>query len=228
MDSADIAPPTREEAYAIQDATLAELGPVAGWKVGAKGVTAEPIGAPLPSSCVFASGARLEGGGWALRGLEVEVALRVGRDFAIGNEPLTPADLASAFDAVYPAIEVVETRLDGWKDSPPLAQLADLQSHGALVLGPAAPFDVAALDLRRVEAQIFIGPTLAKRTLGGNPGVDVWRLLAWLAKHCAARGQPLRKGQIVTTGSCTGMVFARPGDAVLADIASLGRVELFF
>jgi 2-keto-4-pentenoate hydratase len=218
---------TREEAYAIQDATLAEIGPIAGWKVGAKGIDAEPICAPVPVSCLLASGTRLSGNAWALRGIEVEVALRVGQDLDVGNDVLTPSEIARAFDAVLPAIEVVETRLDRWKDSPALAQLADLQSHGALVLGDVSALPVAELDLRAVEARLLVDDVLFKSTTGGNPAGDVWRMLAWLAGHCATRGHPLRRGQYVTTGSCTGMTFAQAGQTVAGDIASLGKVMVF-
>jgi len=39
-----------DEAYAIQDATLAAIGPVGGWKVGAPGPGQQPICAPLPAA----------------------------------------------------------------------------------------------------------------------------------------------------------------------------------
>ena len=53
--------PVADEAqgYAVQDALIARLGPAAGWKVGAPDDASEPNGAPLPTSCVLAGGARL-------------------------------------------------------------------------------------------------------------------------------------------------------------------------
>jgi 2-keto-4-pentenoate hydratase len=228
VDGRAILPATREQAYAIQDATLAIIGPIAGWKVGAKGPAAEPVCAPLPATCLVPSATRLAGPGWALRGIEVEVAFRVGRDCGVGEEVPKREDLASLFDAILPAIEVVETRLADWRDSPALAQLADLQSHGALVLGKACELREPGIDLPTTAAQLLQNGQVAKSTVGGNPADDVWRLLAWLANHCAARGLPLRKGQYVTTGSCTGMLFARPGDAVEGRIDSLGQVQVSF
>jgi hypothetical protein len=40
----------REQAYAIQDATLAAIGPIGGWKVGATGPGQAPVCAPLPAA----------------------------------------------------------------------------------------------------------------------------------------------------------------------------------
>ena len=218
----DILPADRAAAYAIQDATVAALGPIGGWKVGAKSPDAEPICAPLPASGIVASGATLTGPAWRLRGIEAEVALRVARDLDGG--PLPP----DAFDAVLPAIEVVETRLADFQVSDPLAQLADLQSHGALVLGASAALAPGQLDLRVVEVRLTFDGTEVAHTRGGNPAEDVWRLLQWLATHVAARGLPLRAGQVVTTGSLTGMLFTVQGARVEAILTRIGTVGLRF
>jgi 2-keto-4-pentenoate hydratase len=220
-------PPDRAGAYAIQDATLARIGPPGGWKVGASSAEAEPICAPLPSSGLLASGTQL-GPEFCLRGVEVEVALRVGRTLSAEDIALPDRELARAFDAAYPAIEVVETRLEDWKNSAALAKLADLQSHGALLLGPALPVDFAALDFKHIEAHLFVGEVVSRRTAGGNPAGYIWRLLRWLIRHCVERGAPLLPGQIVTTGSCTGMVFAREGTRVRGCLAGLGEVTVNF
>lgn len=222
----DILPSDRAAAYTIQDATLARIGPIGGWKVGASNPEAEPICAPLPASCLLGSGARLGTG--VLRGVEAEVALRVARALTIDDAALPDRELARAFDAAYPAIEVVETRLEDWSSSEPLAQLADLQSHGALLMGPAATVSIASIDLRSVEAHIAIGDGVNKRTTGGNPAGDIWRMLRWLIRHCAERGVPLLPGQIVTTGSCTGMIFAQAGASVRARLEGFGDVAVDF
>ena len=73
----------------------------------------------------------------------------------------------------------------------------------------------------------FDGQPVAS-TRGANPAADIWRLLGWLAWHCLQRGQTLRAGQVVTTGSCTGMLFAPEGAQVQAELAGIGRVELQF
>jgi 2-keto-4-pentenoate hydratase len=224
----EILPADLDAAYAVQEATVARLGPVRGWKVGAKGPQSAPICAPLPASGLLASGALLGGPPWRLRGVEVELVLRVGRDLDADDADLPPDELAAAFDAVLPALEVVETRLTDWRGGAPLALLADLQSHGALVLGEPMAMPPVRPDLRTLEATLaFDGRTVAE-THGGNPAQDVWRLLGWLVGQCSRRGRPLRSGQFVTTGSCTGMLFAPEGTHVQAHLAGLGGVALHF
>ena len=231
LNGRDVLPASTAHAYQVQDLTVAELGSIGGWKVGAKNATSEPTCAPLPLAGVLPSGATLTGPPWQLRGIEVEVALRLGRDLDPQGQWLSPDELAPFFDAVLPAIEVVESRLLDRTNCDPLSQLADLQSHGALVLGPPSPMPATLLDLldlSKLQAHLWFDGQPSASTLGGNPAADLWRLIAWLALHCAQRGQPLRAGQVITTGSCTGLLSAPEGAHVEADVVGLGRVELRF
>jgi len=166
---AEVIGPDAAAAYAVQDATLRGLGPVGGWKVGAKGPSAEPACAPLPAGGLFPSGTTLLGPPWRMRGIELEVAVRLRRDLVPGPGEPEAAMLRDAIEAVLPVIEVVETRLADWRDSPLLAQLADLQSHGGLVLGAARALSPAELDLAPAR---LAGPALraARPAAAGRAG----------------------------------------------------------
>lgn len=228
VQSLAVAPPDAAGAWAAQEATLELIGPAGGWKVGAKAPDAEPGAAPLPASGIFASGASLIGPPWSMRGIEVEVAVRFGRDFVPDSPEVDLAKLQAAIDCVLPAIEVVETRLADWRESDPLAQLADLQTHGALVIGTPSALKPADIDLRLVEAYLAFDGQPVASCRGANVAVDVWRLLTWLAWHAAQRGRPLRAGDVVTTGSCSGMLYAGEGMQVLAHLKGIGSVEIRF
>lgn len=215
-----------ETAYAVQDAQLRRLGPVAGWKVGSKGDGSTPSCAPLPASGVLPSGTTLGGPQWRMRGLEVELALRVGRDYDAGDHLPDEAELREVFDAILPAIEVVETRLGQQPCGNPWAAMADLLCHGALITGAPQPLP-ATLSLREIVASLRIEGEQKALTTGGNPA-ELWSTLAWLARHCSLRGMPWQRGQIITTGSCTGLVHARSGLQVQATLAGIGPVSLQF
>ena len=225
---ADVAPANRAEAYAVQDAVLAEIGPVGGWKVGAKGPALEPACAPMPASGLFAAPARLAGASWRLRGIETEIAVRLGRDLPSRIAPYSRDDVLTAIGAVLPVIEVVETRLVEFPGGAPDCLLADLNSHGALVLGKELPLSPGVLDGSRLRVRQSFNSKEVAQTQGGNPAVDLLRLLTWLANHCAQRGKPLQAGQVVTTGSCTGMLFAPAGAGVRGEIDGVGAVEVQF
>jgi 2-keto-4-pentenoate hydratase len=228
LQSNEVLPGDSAGAYAAQDALLDLIGPVRGWKVGAKGPDAEPHCAPLPASGFFASGVSLIGPSWSMRGIEVEAAVRFARDFVPDSPAVDRRKIQDALDCVLPVMEVVESRYVDVREGHPLSLLADLQCHGALVLGEPSTMKPAELDLRIVEAYLAFDGQPVASCRGANPAGDVWRLLAWLAWHAAQRGRPLRASDVVTTGSCSGMLFAGEGMHVLADLKGLGRVELHF
>ena len=224
----DILPADLATAYAIQDATVAALGPVGGWKVGAPSPGAEPTAAPLPAAGIRPSGAVLEGPGWGLRGVEPEVALRLRRD--LDHAPAAPDDrfMDDAFDAVLPVIEAVDTRLADHADAPSLAKLADLGTHGALILGEAAPVRPSAVDLATLDARVTFDGRVTAAAVGGHTAPELRRLIGWLVAHAAGRGMPLRAGQVVTTGSLVGLPLAAAGARVEVEVVGIGRVSLRF
>lgn len=219
---------SREDAYAVQDASLAGLGPIGGWKVGLAADGGSPLCAPLPAAGLRPAGTVLRGPAWHLRGIEAGVCFRLGRDMPPRAAPYGADEAAAAIDAVLPAIEVAETRLADWLDAGCDAQLADLLCHGGLVLGPAQPFDPAWLDLRAVEAELRFDGQVVARTVAEHPVTDARGMLAWLANHCARRGTGLRAGQVVATGSCTGRLFASEGTHVRAELFGLAPIDAFF
>lgn len=229
LDWQDVLPPDLQGAWAVQDAVADALGGVGAWKVGAGSPAAEPGCAPLPAAGVLPSGSG-PGPGPALRmrGIEVEVALRLGRDLPAPDRPPDPATLLAAVAEVLPAIEVVETRLADWRACPELAHVADQQLHGALVLGAPSATAADAIDLRQLTAYLAFDGQPVASARGAHGTGDFWPLLGWLAVHCTRRGRPLRAGQVVTTGSCSGLLFAPEGAKVEAELGGVGRVWLQF
>lgn len=221
-------PADAAEAYAVQDIVAQSLGPIGGWKVGAKGLEAEPTCAPLAAAGIMPTPASLPDGAWRARGIETELAVRFDADLPERGTPYTRDEVLAAIGAVLPTIEVVETRLAEFPKAPPLAMLADMGAHGALITGSPIPFSAALLDSTCLAAQQWFGEAEVANSTGGNPAVDIGRILTWLANHCAARGLGLTKGQIVTTGSCTGMLFAPAGAQVRGQVAGLGECAVSF
>lgn len=215
-------------AYAVQDETVTALGAVTAWKVGAPSADAEPTCAPLPAVGVVTAGAVLHGPQWQLRGIEVELAVRLGRDLQEDDEADAPR-LSSAIDAGLPVIEVVESRLADWRASNPLDQMADLLSHGALVVGAPVPWQPQSpIDLRALRVTLAFDGQPVADARGAHPVGTVLPLLGWLARHARQRGRPLRAGDIVTTGSCTGLLFAWENAHVQAALEGVGAIDLRF
>jgi 2-keto-4-pentenoate hydratase len=223
----DARPRTMHDAYAIQDAVATTLGPIGGWKVGAKSASSEPTCAPLPAALILRSPQRFAAGQFARNGVEAELAFTLSRDLPARRQPYCAADVKAAVASVHAAIEVVDSRFLDMDAMDPLSLLADFQSNGALVVdgGMALP---QAFEPSTQQVALHIDGVDVLQSRGSNPAGDVLSLLAWLANHAAARSGGLRRGDIVTTGSWTGMRFVAERTRVSATFAGIGAVDVEF
>jgi 2-keto-4-pentenoate hydratase len=214
-----------EQAYEVQEAVARELGPIAGWKVGAKAPGDTPLAAPLFSSLVRPSPATFAPGSFHMIGIEAEVAFKLGTAVPARAQPLAPAEVFAHVASVHAAIEIVDTRLADWSNADRLWALADNQTNGAFVYDPAG---VPWRDADYTDAQVRLeinGEVVVERA-GGNPAGDPRPLLVWLVNHCATQRGGLAAGTFVTTGSYTGMIFIEPGATVTATFPGLGSAQV--
>lgn len=222
---ATLVPADADAAFRVQWAVLSlKRQPAAGWKVGSKSPTGPVQGAPLPKDGVLASPAELPLGGRRL-GLELELAFRIGRAFAPADEPYTDADVLAAVSEVCATIEVLSSRYAAWPEVDKFAQLADLQNHGALIVGEGVPYD-AALRVLQVPARFSLDGVDIRSGDLDNPAGDPRRLLAWAVNHCTMAGRTFEAGTLITTGSYTGVHFAEAPGGVVGRIAGLPPVQL--
>lgn len=223
---ADLVPQTADEAYTVQSETIAALGAVGAWKVQPLPETGEPFAAPILKSAVFADGAALRRADYAGLGIEVEVAITLGTDLPGKAGGYAATDIVPAIASVHIALEMLASRYADRRGVPQLAGIADLQSNGAVVLGPP----VTLADLPEFGAQqmtLRLDGKDAGTTSGDATTANMLGALAWLANHTAARGLPLTAGTVVITGARIGPV-AFSGQSVLAEAPGLGSVSASF
>ena len=221
---------TPEEAYLAQDAvarTLDWFGPgvPAHWKSGGPSRTAPLTHAPLPPANVRPSPADLRDVPFHLRLIEAEVAVRLARDVSpAAAEALTHEAAADWLDAMTVSIEIVDSRWRQAREAGPLLKLADLQSHGALVLGAWKPF--ARRDWARQHCAVRIGAAAPREFTGTHSlGDPAWLLPAWL-RHATRHGATVPRGTVVTTGTWCGLLEARRGDRVHAAFEGIGEAQV--
>lgn len=214
-----------DDVYAAQDLVIRELGAgrrVQAWKAIALPGGADPRAAPVYPGRVFDSPAALSASGLHMLGVEAEIGYRFARDVP---SAATDGEIADAVREVLVIIELCDTRLQNWKAAPALWRLADLQSNAALVLGSGTSA-WRAIAFGEQRAELWIDAAMRVAATGSHPCGDPFSSLPWLARHCAARGAGLRAGDVVTTGSWTGMAFAAPGAEVLARFPGIGEARL--
>jgi len=129
-------------------------------------------------------------------------------------------------DAMSVSIEVVDSRWAEGLQAPAWCKLADLQSHGALVLGAWKPYQ--APDWAAQRCTVRIGERAVQAFRGthalGDPAAV---LLPWL-RHATRNGLGLAAGSVVTTGTWCGLLMAAAGDEVQVDFDGIGSASCRF
>lgn len=228
--AADLPLPDAAAAYAVQHGVAQALGwfgdaPPRHWKSGGPSPTAVQTHAPLPPAGVWASPADARDWPFRLRGIEAEVALRLGREVDEALAAGLDGDAAGALvDAMCVAIEIVDSRWAAGAAAAPLAKLADLQSHGALVLGTWVPY--ATRDWAAQRCLVAIGRAPVAEHRGAHSFGNPLHVLPQLLRHATRGGCRLPAGTVVTTGTWCGLPLAAAGDRVHVEFPGLGSAEL--
>ncbi len=212
-------PRSLRDAIAVQMATMAVLGPIGGWKVGAANAAAEPSASPLALSGIQRSPARINA---RTRIAECEIGFRFAKALPPRDRPYTGAEVVAAIGTCQATIEAVDPRFTDPSKLDPLTILADCGMHGGLVVGEPIvawrPEMFAALHVVST-----VDGALQREAVGSNPGgTDLMRLLVWLANSDVVRAAGgLTEGAVVTTGSWTG------ADPLPAGAHVVGRFDGF-
>lgn len=224
---ADRTPTDLREVYAVQDKLAAAFGEIGGWKIGAPNPEATPMFAPMPLAWMTPSGSVLSGERWRYRGLEAEIAFRVGQDLPPRAQPYSREEVLAAMASCHPVIEVLGTAFVDPTEVGREAMLADLQLHGGFVYGPAyASWD--SVDFSQETVTLSVDGAVRVERTGSNTSGDLLKLLPWLASEGATRTGGLRAGQWITTGSWTGNTLAGAQSVVEVAFSTVGRVGLRF
>ena len=221
-----------DDAYRVQERAVRASGHArAGWKVGSTSAEARRklgtdrpgAGALLEPFC-FEAGAEVPVFAAHAPAVEGEFVFVMGEGLPPREAPFEREDVMAAVMGVTGGIEVVGSRFEGGLSGLGREGVtADFGANIAFVEGELRP-DWRDRDLRDAGVSLSVdGEVLAEGT-GALALGDPALVLLWLANHLRERGDGLRAGDRVTTGTCTGVAAIRPGVQVLADFGPLGRV----
>jgi 2-keto-4-pentenoate hydratase len=221
---------TVQAAYDVQRQYVALLqrdaGAVVGYKIGLTSVRMqamcridEPICGAVLAKRVHASDAVLRRSAYGRLGLEFEIAVRMGSD--VPGADHTAQSVRRHVGAVCAGIEVVDDRNADYAHLDVRGLIADNAWNAGMVLSRwASPWP----DLPSVEGIVSVDSKVFDRGFGRDVLGDPLVVVAWLANHLAARGEQLKSGQVVMTGSLIPTQFPS-GDATYRfDLAGIGSV----
>jgi 2-keto-4-pentenoate hydratase len=218
------------DAYRVQS-VLAQLagGDVRAWKVTAltsaqqQGYGSDrPVAGALLAPFFHASPATVRLAEFVAPLLECEIAFLLGRDLPARARPYERMEIEAAVEAMVPALEIADCRWPA--DAPGLLKLADDMGNGAFIRGNSVAswrgLDLAGVQIALTLDGLVIELGSAAKILG-DPLAAVQALAN--AQPLPAGG--LRRGQVVTTGTCTTPAPLRRG-RYDADFGPLGTLTL--
>jgi 2-keto-4-pentenoate hydratase len=225
-------PAAISDAYDIQDQFVSLLRPQQGDDVGYKvGLTSaamqtfcgidHPIAGVVLAKRVHRSETTVHLKDFGRLGLEFEIAVRIKSDVAAGGTLHTASTIQPHIDGVCAAIELVDDRSADYANLDVRSLVADNSWNAGIVLSDFVP---AWPDLEAVLGKA----TRESAPIGEGHGRDIlghpFNSVAWLANQLASRGQGLKAGQVVMTGSVMKTVFPSESGSYRFAIDGLGAV----
>lgn len=211
---------TLDQAYRVQQVCFAQRGgTLAGYKLAATSLGAQqamglqgPLVGMIADSDLVACPAPPPPGRPVYA--EAELLVRMGADVPAATTPPPPAVIARAIDHVWLGLEICSSRFAD-DDLSPSGIVADNGLLHAIVMGDVLSENWHE-DLAGGSAVLY--PDGAEPVHGAAGAVMGHPLLAlgWLAAWLGARGDGLRRGQIIACGSMTGITPIAPGKGVSA------------
>jgi 2-keto-4-pentenoate hydratase len=227
-------PTTREEGYAIQSVLeRRSRAPLFGWKIAATSRAGQihigvdgPLAGRLLAEWIREGDSKVPFGTNHMKVAEIELAFRMGRDLEPRRTPYQVDEVSSTIEALYPAIEIPNSRYEDLLSAGVPQLLADDTCADYLVIGRPTHTDRRSIDLARHKVVATVSGKTPREGKGeevlGNP----LNALTWLANELSRLGVPLGAGQVVTTGTWVAPLPVEVGDEVAADFGVLGKVSV--
>jgi 2-keto-4-pentenoate hydratase len=229
-----LVPPDAATAYRVAGLVAGELGwPVLGWKIAAfKEEMQQQLRTDSPiygrtffvkETPVTVVHAKL-----ASPIPEVEYQAKLAADLPPRAKPYSQDEVTDAVASLHPGLELAECRFIHDAAFPPLpAILADGAGCGTIVYGPAIA-DWKTRDIAGQEVTLTSNGRLRRQGTAAAALGHPMAPLTWLANELSRTGVGMKAGQMVSTGTLTGMLAPKPGETYVADFGPLGSVTVAF
>jgi len=218
-------PASVAEAHAVQDLVAAALDDSVGAFKAAAPPGEEPSRGLIFTRTIRQTPAQYGKAEAPHCGVEGEIAFRFTQDLPPRAAPYSREEVAAVVVAL-PALEVVAGRFVDPRSRPKLEQLADNTINAGLVLGPVID-DWTRLDMATLRVTLVVNDAPVLAQSGRHPTGDPLGVAVALA-NMMRQTNGVSAGQIVTTGSWTGLRFLQPGDRCTVRFDGLPDVEVAF
>jgi 2-keto-4-pentenoate hydratase len=227
-----LVPPDKQAAYRVARLVEEELGwEVGGWKIAAMKAelqrelrTDSPIYGRVYAPLIKPSPVSVEHARQCSPIPEVEYQAVLGCDLPPRAKPYSVDEVTEAVASLHPGLELAECRFVHDASFPPLpAILADGAGSGSICYGGAIA-DWKNRDIAGQEVSLVCNGIVRRKGTAGAALDHPMVPLTWLANELSRTGIGLKAGQFISTGTLTGMLRPKAGEAYVADFGPFGSV----
>jgi len=228
-----LVPPNKAVAYGIARMVADELRrEVAGWKIAAiKAEMQQALRTDSPIyGRVFAGGVKASPHSVVHADLcspipEAEYMARLGDDLPPRPALYTVEEVTATVASLHPGLELAECRFIHDEHFPPLeAILADGAGGSIIVHGPAIE-NWPDMDIPSQQVTLSCNGELRRQGTAAEALDHPMLPLTWLANELSRTGIGMKAGQMISTGTLTGMLAPKPGQTFVADFGPFGSVS---
>ena len=208
---------------------------VGGWKIAANKEkmqralrTDAPIFGRVYKQFIRQSPAALEGRTLLHPVSEAEYVVKLGEDLPPRARPYDEDEIADAVDSIHPGLEIAECRFVHDENFPPLtAIIADGSGSGSLIYGAAIP-NWRTQNIAEQDVVLSVNGAERRRGDAATAIDHPLTPLTWLANELSRARIGMEAGELISTGTLTGMVLAQSDEEHVADFGPFGAVRASF
>ena len=160
--------------------------------------------------------------------IEPEISFVIKEDININEAPFSFADSNKLFDNMFASIEIVDFRFGENIKDVGINNLISTNGASEYYIKSKKLCPLDSINLIDQKVQLYINNTLQEegntKLVLGNPINSA----IWLINKLSSQGEPLLKGQFITTGTCTKAIPLKKNTFIKADFGSLDTVEFNF
>jgi len=222
------------EAYNFQDISekLSKMERI-GWKIGATSLkaqqylnTEEPVTAPMFKDYCYQSPSTITIFTNQNTSIECEFGFKFKKHLPPQIKKYELNEIIPAIDCLIPVIEIIASRFKGgFENLGPIKLIADMVVHKGLVKG----IEIKKWeDINLAEQNVELYKNGLKIISGYGSDVlgSPLNVIEWSINHLSERGKSINPGDIISTGTCTGIIPILQGDEIVANFIGLDTIKL--
>ena len=236
----DCIPNNIEEAYKIQDElkiiylTLKDNYMI-GKKVGCTNKWAqkqinveEPFYGNLFSKYSSISGCKLISNNFSEPYMEPEFSFRIKEDINIANAPFTFDQIIDLTETVMGSVEIVDFRFNNELKKIGINNLIATNGASEYWIKGLKEFKLNEINLSDHPVKVFVNDKLKEEGNASNVLGNPLNSLLWVINKLSLKGEPLLKGNVVSTGTCTVAIPLEKKYNVRVNFADMGNIDFQF